>query len=54
MYSEQGFGPAYPWGWLHINDSTLGMDSQWHASLEEAFINSGMWSGPMPENYEVP
>src|SRR4051812_46424416 len=48
-YSDEGFGPEFPWGWLpnHATASgTLGMDVQWNWYLEEAFVRSGLWEGP--------
>lgn len=47
VYCEHGFGPERPWGFLYTGEPeyTLGMDSQWTRSMEEAFIHSGLWSG---------
>jgi len=54
-YCEQGFGPNYPWGLIFIEGEvmSLGMDSGWFASLEEAVRNSMFWHGENPDNYEV-
>lgn len=45
-YYEQGFGPEFPWGFLFTDEDSLGMDSQWNWYLEEAFIRSGLSTGP--------
>ena len=48
-YCEQGFGPEQPWGFLFMDEpeyATLGMDSQWNGSLEQAFVRSGFWPDP--------
>ena len=54
-YCEKGFGPVYPWGLIFIEGEvmSLGMDSGWFASLEEAVRNSMFWHGVNPDNYEV-
>ncbi len=55
VYCEHGFGPEMPWGFLFANKpqaKTLGMDSQWCWYLEEAFIRSGLWDGPVKEDEE--
>ena len=57
VYCEYGFGQKYPWGVLLLGEEHwgkhLGIDSQWFLSLDDAFINSGLWDGPRPDNYEV-
>ena len=46
-------GPfADPWGCLDRDGVDLGLDSQWFAKLDDAFI-SAMWDGPLPPSYEV-
>jgi hypothetical protein len=55
VYCEQGFGPEQPWGFLFTDDPdyrSLGMDSQWCWYLEEAFVRSGLWTGPVKGGYE--
>ena len=55
VYCDQGFGPRSPWGFLFTDDpdfNTLGMDSQWCWYLEEAFVRSGLWKGPVKPGYE--
>lgn len=54
VFCSEGFGPEYPWGVLRASDESLGNDSQWHVSLYDAFLNSPLWDGPMPEGYQVP
>jgi hypothetical protein len=41
-YSEQGFGPSFPWGIVSLSgkDMSCGMDCQWFESLESAFRES--------------
>jgi hypothetical protein len=50
-YSEHGFGPKYPWGLLFISrEQTMGMDSAWYDSLENAVRDSMAWPDvPEPE-----
>ena len=54
-YCELGFGPSYPWGLLTIQGQhmSMGMDSGWFVSLEEAFRDSFAWEGANPPDYEV-
>jgi hypothetical protein len=53
-YCAEGFGPTYPWGLLFIRDHlSMGMDSQWFASLEDAVRESMAWDGVNPPGYEV-
>ena len=49
-YCEQGFGPAYPWGLVFLSrrHSSIGMDSQWYVSLEDAVRESQFWEGKNP------
>ncbi|MEO8139983.1 MAG: hypothetical protein ABI742_10065 [Gemmatimonadota bacterium] len=42
-YSELGFGPSTPWGYVSVNHLSLGDHSQWHATLDGAFKASGIW-----------
>lgn len=41
-----------PWGCLDAHSDDLGMDSDWFASLDDAFIQS-TWDGPLPPGYVV-
>lgn len=52
-FCESGFGPSYPWGLLFINGPhmSMGMDSQWFVSLEEAVRDSRAWEGESPPGY---
>jgi|SRR5882672_7303057 len=54
-YCEEGFGPRDPWGLLFIKGphSSIGMDSGWFASLEDAVRGSMAWEGENPPGYEV-
>jgi hypothetical protein len=54
-YSDQGFGPGSPWGllWLAGEHSSMGMDSGWFTSLEDAFRGSMACDFPPPSGYEV-
>jgi len=50
VHCEHGFGPGMPWGFLFTGEpglGSLGMDSQWGWYLEEAFVRSGLWTGPV-------
>jgi hypothetical protein len=51
-YAEEGFGPAFPWGFLDLAVDSLGMDSQWHSGLEDAAIGAGLVDPP--PGYTVP
>lgn len=52
-YSEYGHGSHSPWGVVSLTRSFFGMDSEWFAFLEDAFIHSGIWKGLRPPGYEV-
>jgi len=54
-YCLHGFGPSYPWGLVSLSGThmSIGMDSSWFASLEDAMRNSMAWDEPNPEGYEV-
>jgi hypothetical protein len=45
-YCEEGFGPNFPWGllWMSGDYLSMGMDSGWFDSLEEAVRNSFAWT----------
>ena len=51
VYSDKGFGPSFPWGYVYTHD-TLGMDSQWHSDLEDAAIGARLLDAP--PGYAVP
>lgn len=54
VYSEHGFGPAYPWGVLDRTPTlSMGSDDMWYLSLEDAVRASGIWKGTSPIGYEV-
>lgn len=54
-YCSEGFGPSYPWGLVSLSGEhmSIGMDSAWYASLEDAFRESAAWDGENPPGYEV-
>lgn len=53
-YCSQGFGPSYPWGLLFLAEPrSMGMDSQWFLSVEDALRNCPAWKGENPPGYEV-
>lgn len=53
-YCSQGFGPSYPWGLLFLREpSTMGMDSQWFVSVEDALRQCPSWKGVSPPGYEI-
>lgn len=54
-YSEYGHGARGDrWGIVLLSDNRFGRDDSWFLRLEDAFINSGFWDGPLPEDYEIP
>jgi hypothetical protein len=54
-YCAEGFGPSNPWGLLFLSGEhlSMGMDSAWFTSLEDALRNCAAWSGENPLGYEV-
>ena len=54
-FCESGFGPSYPWGLLFLQGPylSMGMDSQWFVSLEEAFRDSMAWEGENPPGHQA-
>ncbi len=52
-FCESGFGPSYPWGLLFVAGPhlSMGMDSQWFVSLEEAARDWRAWEGENPPGY---
>ena len=36
VYSDHGFGPSFPWGYVATAATSLGMDSQLHSGLLDA------------------
>ena len=52
VYSDTGFGPVFPWGYVWVSQDSCGMDSQWHSGLEDAAIAAGFLS--VPPGYVVP
>jgi hypothetical protein len=54
-YCSQGFGPSDPWGLVSLSGPhmSIGMDSAWFVSLEDAMRSSAAWDGPNPVGYEA-
>jgi hypothetical protein len=54
-YCVRGFGPSYPWGLLFMDGPhmSMGMDSGWFTTLEDAVRESMAWEGDNPAGYEV-
>lgn len=48
VYCDLGFGPERPWGFVFPDDDSVGMASQWHASLEEALAAAGVLDDSSP------
>ena len=48
-YCPQGFGPADPWGLVHLSGEymSIGMDSAWFPTLESAMRDSMAWMVPI-------
>jgi hypothetical protein len=53
VYSDEGFGGSYLWGIVAASRKWAGRDDDWFVSLDDAFINSGLWKGLLPDDYEV-
>lgn len=53
-FCEKGFGPDCPWGLLSsASQGSMGPDSCWYSYLDDLYIQSGCWSGELPDNYVV-
>ena len=54
-YCEEGFGPRCPWGLLFLSGRhlSMGMDSGWFRTLEDAFRDSRACDLPSPPGHEV-
>ncbi len=52
VYSEEGFQQDR-WGIASSRSAWAGTDDSWFLSLDDAFIHSGLWRGPLPDDYEV-
>lgn len=54
-YSQFGHGNRGDhWGIVQRSDRLFQRDDSWFLRLEDAFINSGFWDGPIPDDYEIP
>ena len=53
-FSDLGHGShGNPWGIVMPEENAIQRDDSWFTCLEDAFINSGAWSGPLSDNYEI-
>jgi hypothetical protein len=53
-YSPLGHGcHGDCWGVVQLGDEWFGRDDSWFPLLEDAFISSGQYHGPLPDGYEV-
>jgi hypothetical protein len=53
-YSQFGHGSyGDHWGIVYLADLYFGRDDSWFRFLEDAFINSGRYDGPVPDDYEI-
>jgi len=54
-YCESGFGPSDPWGLVFLSgeNMSMGMDSDWYMTLEDAMRASRAWEQPNPPGYQV-
>lgn len=53
-YSTHGHGTrGDSWGIVRDSEDSCGGDDSWFICLEDAFINSGMCTQPLPPNYEI-
>jgi len=51
VYCRTGFGPEFSWSAQNIGWADIGMDSEWHAYLYEAFVCSSMWPFARPKGF---
>ena len=53
-YSQFGHGHrGNCWGIIGIDEQWYGRDDSWFSRLEDAFISTGAWPEPLPEDYEI-
>ena len=54
-FCSEGFGPTFPWGLVFLSGPhmSIGMDSGWFGSLEDAMRESMAWDRPNPINFKV-
>jgi hypothetical protein len=53
-FCERGHGERGDhWGIVLKSDTVIGRDDSWFLRLEDAFINAGVWSEPLPKEYEI-
>jgi hypothetical protein len=53
VFAPEGPSAWYRWGIARRSSDWAGTDGHWFATLDDAFINSGLWQGPLPDGYEV-
>lgn len=55
VYCEKGFenNAYYKWGFIDITKQSMQSDDHWFADLEDVIINSGLWKGEIPSDYEI-
>jgi len=51
VHCTTGFGPSFPWSVQKVGEKDLGLDSEWHAYLYEAFVCSTMWPQGAPNGF---
>lgn len=44
VFSDDGFGPEFPWGLVPMKDTWFGMDCDWSRTLQQAFLKSCAWA----------
>src|SRR5215213_4368538 len=52
LFCERGYASDH-WGALPAGDASMGIDSDWFSTLDDAFIASGLWTGELTESYVV-
>ena len=52
VFCQEGFGPSYPWGFVALDNESMGSDDRWYAGLEDTLIGVGILDAP--PGYEVP
>ncbi|MFZ1051129.1 MAG: hypothetical protein WBP65_03205 [Candidatus Sulfotelmatobacter sp.] len=53
-FCSQGFDPANPWGLVALSGPhmSIGMDSAWFVSLEDAMRESAAWNNPVGQEVQ--
>src|SRR4028119_1450413 len=50
LFCERGYGSDH-WGALLAGDQSMGIDSDWFSTLDDAFIAAGLWTGDGAEKH---